>query len=352
MTEGDNISTADTSFVTENAQIENRKNKAWIKYLVLAIVVVVCVGGFYTYVKYTEIYPSTDDAYINANIIQISAQVTGKLGKLYIENNQEVKKGQLLFTIESQSFQYAQDKAKADLILLEQEVAAIEDNIEVQKAKLKQAQAQQFVAEQKEIRIIKLVSKGMASQENGDEVKGNLEVARANVNAALAGIAQQQKQLVLQQSKIAAAKANLSTAELNLSYTKIYAPTSGFITNFNLQHGSLITQNQNLFVLVSNEHFWIDANYKETQMSRMKVGQKATIRLDMYQNVELSGTIQSISEGSGSIFSLLPPENASGNWVKVVQRFPVKVILDKGEINKVPHLRVGSSATVQVDTNS
>ncbi|GGF98257.1 MULTISPECIES: HlyD family secretion protein [Cysteiniphilum] len=331
---------------------KNAGAKAWKKYAILGIVILLCVIGFYAYVKYTEIYPSTDDAYVNADVIHMSAQVTGKLDKLYISNNQEVKKGELLFTIEPQSFEYELAKAKADLTLAQEEVAAIKDSINLQEAKLKQAQAQKFVAEQKEARIAKLVAQGMVSKEDADEAKGDLEVANANVNAAFASIAQEQKQLTLQQSKIAAAKADVSTAALNLSYTKIYASTSGFVTNFTLRPGSLITQNQNLFVLVSNEAYWLDANFKETQMSRMKVGQKASVILDMYPNVTLHGTVQSISEGSGSVFSLLPPENASGNWVKVVQRFPVKVVLDQSEVNKVPRLRVGASATVEVDTNS
>jgi membrane fusion protein (multidrug efflux system) len=259
----------------------------------------------------------------------VSAQVTGKLDQLYVSNNQEVTKDQLLFTIEPQSFEYALEKAKADLTLAEQEIAAIKDSINLEEAKLRQAQAQKFVAEQKEARIAKLAAQGMVSEEDADEAKGNLEVENANVNAALASIAQQEKQLILQQSKISAAKAGVSTAALNLNYTKIHAPASGFVTNLTLRPGSLITQNQNLFVLISNEHYWLDANFKETQMSRMQVGQKRTVILDMYPDITLHGTIQSISEGSGSVFSLLPPENASGNWVKVVQRFPVKILLDQ-----------------------
>ncbi|WP_395946544.1 efflux RND transporter periplasmic adaptor subunit [Caedibacter taeniospiralis] len=305
------------------------QNKAWIKYLILLVIVLLCIAGFYGYVKYTEIYPSTEDAYVNANTIQVSAQVTGKLDQLYVSNNQEVTKDQLLFTIEPQSFEYALEKAKADLTLAEQEIAAIKDSINLEEAKLRQAQAQKFVAEQKEARIAKLAAQGMVSEEDADEAKGNLEVENANVNAALASIAQQEKQLILQQSKISAAKAGVSTAALNLNYTKIHAPASGFVTNLTLRPGSLITQNQNLFVLISNEHYWLDANFKETQMSRMQVGQKRTVILDMYPDITLHGTIQSISEGSGSVFSLLPPENASGNWVKVVQRFPVKILLDQ-----------------------
>lgn len=230
------------------------QNKAWIKYLILLVIVLLCISGFYGYVKYTEIYPSTEDAYVNANTIQVSAQVTGKLDQLYVSNNQEVTKNQLLFTIEPQSFEYALEKAKADLTLAEQEIAAIKDSINLEEAKLRQAQAQKFVAEQKEARIAKLAAQGMVSEEDADEAKGNLEVENANVNAALASIAQQEKQLILQQSKISAAKAGVST-------------------------------------------------------------------------------------------------NASGNWVKVVQRFPVKILLDQNETHKVPQLRVGASAIVQVDTH-
>ena len=328
----------------------NKSNR--LKYLLVVIVLLLCIGGFYAYVKYREIYPSTDDAYVNGHVIYISAEVTGKVDQLYIKNNQHVDKGQRLLTIEPAPFEYALAKAKADLLLAEKEIAAIQDSILLQKAKLKEAEAQQFVAAQKARRILKLVSQNMASKESGDEAAGDLKVATATVDAAKASISQQEKQLVLQASKIAAAKAQVETAKLNLGYTHLSAPSSGYITDFSLREGSLITENQSLFQLISDTGLWIDANYKETQMARMKPGQEAEIVLDMYPDVTLTGVIQSISSGSGSVFSLLPPENASGNWVKVTQRFPVKVILSKGEAKKVPKLRVGASATVTVDTRS
>ncbi|WP_119343356.1 HlyD family secretion protein [Facilibium subflavum] len=328
------------------------KKTNWLKYIVLTVIVLLCVAGFYAYVKYTEIYPSTDDAYVNGHTVHIAAQVTGKLDKLYIENNQKVQKGQLLFTIAPDSFIYAVQKAKADLDLAQKQIAAIEDQIAAKKAKLKEYEAKLFVAQQKYNRISKLVEQGMSSKEEGDESQGDLEVAKATINAAKADIAQEQKQLVLQQATIAAQKAQLETAKLNLSYTKVYAPLSGYISDFSLRQGALINENQNLFTLVSDEGYWIDANYKETQMARIKPGQRADIVLDMYPDITLKGKVQSISEGSGSVFSLLPPENASGNWVKVIQRFPVKVVLLPGEIKKVPRLRVGASATVTVNTHT
>ncbi|MBK2124917.1 HlyD family secretion protein [Fangia hongkongensis] len=331
---------------------EVKKSKGWIKYATVLAVVVLCIIGFYIYVKYTEIYPSTEDAYVNANTVYISAQVTGKVDKIYVEDNQAVKKGQLLLTIEPQSFEYALQEAKANLALAEQQIQAIEDSIRLEEAKLKEAEAQEFVARQKQKRISKLVAQNMSSKESGDEALGDYNVAVASVNAAKASISQQKRQLVLQASKIEAEKSQVETAKLNLSYTKIYAPTSGYITNFSLRPGSMINQNQSLFVLVSNTGFWVDANYKETQMERMKAGQSAEVVLDMYPNVTLHGVVESISSGSGSVFSLLPPENASGNWVKVTQRFPVKVIIDPKEIKKVPQFRVGASASVTIDTRS
>lgn len=257
--------------------------------------------GFHTYGKY---YVSTDDAYINANVIQMAARVSGRIQKLHIVNNSHVKAGQLLFEIDREPFDVAIDMAEADVAM-------------------QHAQLTKSAVTAK--RTATLVKDKYLSQQIGDETTAAFQVAVAN---------------------LARAKANLAQAELNLQYTKITAPVSGWIANMTLREGNLVTINQPLFALISENEFWVDANFKETEIGAIRVGQSAKIVTDLYPDHPFKGVVESISGGTGAVFSLLPPQNATGNWVKVTQRIPVRIHV----INLDPKfpLRIGVSATVTV----
>lgn len=257
-----------------------------------------------SYHLYSHYYVSTEDAYINANIVQIAPRVTGKVSKLYVNNNQYVKKGDVLFDIDSEPFQLALNAASAQLTL---------SNAELDNAKLTQD------------RTLSLLKKKFLSQQDGDNAVANYKIAQAKVEQS---------------------KANLAEAELNLSYTEVKAPTSGWITNVTLRNGSMVPANQPLFALISDKEFWADANFKETEMAAIKAGQVATIVTDLYPNHPFKSEVESISGGAGSAFSLLPPQNASGNWVKVTQRIPVRVRILATDPNYP--LRIGISATVKI----
>ncbi len=251
---------------------------------------------------------STDDAYINANIVQISPRITGKVNHVYVVNNQYVKKGQPLFEIDRQPFDISVSAAKASLA--------------IRNAELDQAN---MAAE----RTLALVKKKVSSPQDGDNVVARLKAAQGGVDLA---------------------KADLAQAELNLEYTKILAPESGWVTNVTLQEGNIIPANQPIFALISDQEYWVDANFKETEMAHIQSGQLATIKIDMYPSHPFKGKVESISGGAGTAFSLLPPQNATGNWVKVTQRIPVRIHV----INPNHHfpLRIGSSATVTVKLQS
>ncbi|TNF70109.1 MAG: HlyD family secretion protein [Gammaproteobacteria bacterium] len=329
-----------------------KSNHSMMKFFILLGIIIIVVIGCWGYFYYRSIYPSTDDAYVNAHAIHIAAEVSGKVDQVYVENNQYVKKGTLLFKIDPQAFQYDLENAQAQLKVAQAQVISDEKLIHVDKANVEKAQAQAWVAKMKADRIVALVKSGDASKEEGDEVVGSLKEANAEVRASQAQLAQARSALDVAKTQVLSAQAQVDTAELNLSYTKIMAPADGYVTDFdNIRHGSMINEGQNLFVLVADTTWWVDANYKETDMERIKPGQKVTVEIDMYPGVKLHGIVQSISYGSGTVFSLLPPENATGNWVKVTQRFPVKVVLDE-PIPKHLALRVGASANVVVDTRS
>lgn len=256
---------------------------------------------------YGHYYVSTDNAYINANVVQIASRVAGKVTRLYIENNQHVQKDQPLFDIDPEPFQAAVESAKAQVAIAE--------------AKLTKASATAK-------RTGTLVKEKYLSSQEGDNVTAMFQTSIAELKYA---------------------KANLTQAELNLRYTKLRAPVSGWVTNLTLRAGDIATPNQPLFALISDEEFWVDANFKETEMGTIKQGQKATIITDLYPNHRFHGVVVSISSGSGAAFSLLPPQNATGNWVKVTQRIPVRIRI----LNPDPkhQLRIGISATVTVKIN-
>lgn len=252
-------------------------------------------------------YTSTEDAYINANVVQIAPRVTGKVDAVLVSNNQFVKQNQPLIMIDQTPFVLAVNAAKAELHLSEAEL----ENASIT-----------------EIRTASLVAKKVLSPQEGDNMIAHRKVAAAKVEQA---------------------KSILQQAELNLAYTHITAPCDGWITNLTLRAGDIVPANQGLFALISNNEFWVDANFKENEMAEIKPGQMVSVVTDMYPNHTFIGQVESISGGSGTAFSLLPPQNASGNWVKVTQRIPVRIrILHPDQ--QFP-LRIGTSANVTVRIN-
>ena len=329
--------------------LTSKRNKIFLLILLLALIV--SIGIFY--LLYQSRHPSTDDAYVNANVINIAPQVSGSISKIYFNNHQFVTSGQILFLIDPRPFQFAVDQARANLALAWQEMHANQDAVQVARAQVNLSQAQLTWAQKNAWRLITLAKEGQGSLADADQAQEQWDQARASLVAAQSQLSQAIQNLGqpgANNAKIKAAQAALKTAILNLSYTKVTAPTSGYIENFTLRIGSVVNANQPLFQLIANNEWWVDANFKETQLKHIKSNQVAIIKLDIYPGVQFKGRVESIGYGSGSSFSLLPPENATGNWVKVTQRFPVKVIFLKPD-DRYP-LRVGASSIITIDTTS
>ena len=213
------------------------------------------------------------------------------------------------------------------------------------------AWSQVEVAAKNAKRILVLVKEGQEPKTMGDDVTNQLNVAKAGLTASFSELAEAQQKLGKlgnRNAQVRAAKAALNQAKLDLQHTHITAPADGKIVNFSARAGSMVAAGNPLFDIVEQSSWWIDANYKETQLDRIKLNQSADVVVDMYPDHTFKGHIESISAGSGSAFSILPPENATGNWVKVTQRIPVKIIINNTDKN-FP-LRVGASATVTIDT--
>lgn len=319
------------------------KTTAWVSVTVLV------TGLIYGYWRYASQFPSTDDAYVNANIININSNISGQVDKLLVHNNQSVKKGQLLYTIDARPYRIALRQAHAGLRLTEEQIQSAKEAVIVANEKEKQAQAQLELDEKNSQRTNVLVKDGRMPVAQGDSMKASLIASKANLVAAKS---QYQQALInlgkpgRENAKLQNAIASLKEAKLKLGYTRVYAPADGKVTKLSLRTGNFVLAGQSSFALIESHPFWIDANFKETQLARIKVGQLVNVNVDMYPGISFKGKVESISGGTGNSFSLLPQENASGNWVKVTQRVPVRIAL----VNPSKTLAIGASANVSVDT--
>ncbi len=321
--------------------------------IIAALLAITLLGfGIRWYIHQQSLYPETDDAYVQAHIVNVATQVNGKVAQLNVKNQQHVNKGQLLFTIDQQPFLIALRKAQANLQSAREQVTALQSNIAAAKALVEQRQSQMDNAKKTADRATALLKKNLYATADKDAAVSAYKQAIAAYRAAQAQLNEAQQKLGKTgdaNSGVRAALADLNQAKLNLKYTVIKAPVSGYLEKLSIRTGDLVTQYQQVFAIITDNSYWVSANFKETQLGRVKVGQKVTVTLDMYPGQEFNGRVLSISPGTGSSFALLPPENATGNWVKVTQRLPVWVSIDP---KKDYPFKLGASATVTVDTTT
>jgi len=317
--------------------------------VILAIVVVVALIVALWFWLSTRNIETTDDAFTESDAITIAPKTSGYVTKLLVRDNQKVKKGDLLVLIDPRDSIAQRDQAQAQLDLaiaqLHQAQAALALSKVQYPAQKDQALAQQAKAEanllnaQEDYKRQHGVDPRATSQQNIDAASAQLRSAKAGLDNAKAQvevasqiqlqIRQQETNVEARQSQVQQARAQLNTANLNLSYTEVRAPYDGFVTKRNVQVGTLVQPGSALFSLVSPD-VWITANFKESQLERMKPGNKVEITVDAWSDMRLQGHVDSVQMGSGSRFSTFPSENATGNYVKIVQRVPVKIVIDKG----------------------
>jgi membrane fusion protein (multidrug efflux system) len=328
---------------------ENPKRKSRMPLIILGGVVVLAILGGLIYWLMTRGTESTDDAYTDGNAIAIAPKVSGYVTELDVNDNTFVKAGQVLFKIDPRDYVAARDQAQASLSLARSQLASAEVNLDVTRVKapanLQQAQAQLAQARanqdqaQQNYRRQHSVDPRATTQTNVDQASAQLKSTNAAVSAAEANV--QVAELVQQtiqtaedqvkqtQAQVEQAEANLAQAEVNLSYTTITAPQDGHITKRNLDRGTFVQAGQQSFYLVTPQ-VWVIANFKENQLADMRPGQPVSMDVDAYPNLRLRGHVDSIQEGSGARFSAFPAENATGNFVKIVRRVPVKIVIDSG----------------------
>ena len=304
------------------------------------VLAAVIVGGVLWWLDARQ-YESTDDAFIDAHVIRIAPQVAGRVARVPVDDNQAVTPGEILVEIDPADLQAKLDQALANqanaagnLAQAKAQQAVTQANAEEARAEVGVAEANATNAATQLKRDQVLGGKGVVSQQQLDTAVANARSTSANLIAAQKKQASAEAQLAVSASQIEAAQATLKSAaaqaeqaRLDLSYTKIVAPEAGHLANKNVAPGDYVQAGQNLMALVPLK-IWITANFKETQLDLMRVGQPVEIRVDAYPDKVFHGHVASFQHGSVAAFSLLPPENATGNYVKVVQRVPVKIVFD------------------------
>lgn len=344
--------------MSANAQISasSRKKKTLrrrallLLTLLFVVIAVACSAYWFLVLRH---YEETNDAYVAGNQVQIMSQVTGSVTKVWVDNTDFVEAGAVLVTLDDTDARQAFEKAKTELAIsvrhtrqLIIESKQLQANITLQKTALTQAESDLH-------RRVPLAKGNLIGREELQHAQDAVDSARAQLDVAIAKFRASQA-IILdtsleQQPAVRQAASSVRHAWLKLQRTKIVSPVSGYVSRRAVQVGAQITTETALMVIVPANNLWIDANFKETQLAQIRIGQPATIISDFYGDaVQYSGKVVGLEMGTGSASSLLPAQNASGNWIKVVQRLPVRISLDPKQLEQYP-LRIGLSAVVNIN---
>jgi membrane fusion protein (multidrug efflux system) len=358
---------------------QNRWRTKVTTFVIIPVLILIGAAVLYYYLQYKKTHITTDDAFVDGRIHVIASKIPGTVKVLHVNDNQFVKRNDLILEIDPADYDVRVQEVRAGLEAEKAKLPEIRDrvdtvkrqlsemialmgaaraNVELQKANLELARVNLQRSES-------LLKKEVIPRQQYDNAKTTYEVAVAQVKAAQdmfkqlessvetqrALIKQTESSLPTQEAQIRQRDAVLKGAKLNLGYTKIYAPSDGYISKRSVEIGNEIQAKQPLMAVVPLDDIWITANYKETQLEGVKPGQKVKISVDIYSGKIFYGKVDSVMAGTGAIFSLFPPENATGNYVKIVQRIPVKIILDK-DTDPTHNLRIGMSVVPTILVNS
>ena len=351
----------------EEKHDEDRKAaKPYVKIGLVLFLLVLVAGGIYFWLT-TRGKESTDDAFTSGRTITVAPHVSGYVVELAVNDNEFVHEGQVLLRIDPRDYQATRDQAQATLDQAKGQLASSRFNVEVAKqtfpGQLKQAQGQLLLAQAQQFRAETdykrqhSIERAATSQQQVDYSTAALDQAKAQVLQAqgqlqqsspvVANIGTTQTRVIQQTASLAQAQAQMVQADLNLGWTVIRAPHDGWVSQRNVERGNYVQNGQSLFSIVEPE-VWISANFKETQITRIRAGQSVSISVDAYPQLKLRGHVDSVQLGSGAAFSAFPPENATGNFVKIVQRVPVKVVIDSG-LDPLAPLPLGISVEPTVE---
>lgn len=332
--------------------------------LACAIALAVCGYGYYWW-TFARFFQETDDAYVGGNVTPIAPHIASFITEIAVSDNQRVSAGQLLVQLDDRDVRAAADRAAAILDQRRATLAGLRAKYALQQSMIQQSDAdvaaktaQAAFAKLDAERYHTLALSDSGSRQNEQKASALDKQSQAAVTSAQAGLAAAKQQIAVLDAQIAEAaagvaqaKADLQTAQLNLSYAEIRSPIDGFVGNRAAQVGSYVSPGAYLLTIVPAHDLWVDANFKEDQLARMQAGQAATIVADTLPGHIFHGHLQNLAPATGAVFSIIPPENATGNFTKIVQRVPVRIALDDGDA-ALRMIRPGLSTTVSVDTRS
>lgn len=342
--------------VERHSPAPRRRRGRWVKRLVLlvAIPLLALVGASYLY-AITGRYVTTENAYVKAHIVAISTDIDGRVTEVFVRNDQRVKKGELLFRLDPDTHWLELKTAEARIMSVRQDVEATRAEFSQVQAEIAEAREAVAYHGREAARQRELNKRGVTTTAKLDEAEFAVTSARQRVLAlqqkirtVLAALGGDPERAVELHPDFIEAQTAREIAELHLSYTEVRAPTDGVVTQVHLEPGEWLEEGDPAFGLIEVDDTWVVANLKETQLTHVHEGQVVEVTIDAYPDVTWKARVTSIAPATGAEFAVLPPQNASGNWVKVVQRVPVRVDLESVEGN--PPLRAGMTASISIDT--
>ncbi len=337
---------------TPNPEAPNGKRR--LRLVLLAVVTLVALGGYGSYwYLHSRHFEETDDAYVASDLVQITSEVAGSVTAVYVDDTQHVERGQLLVQLDDADAQVAMASAQAELARSVRQVRSLFAQADGLQAQINERQVALRSARADLARRQQVAADGAVSSEEVQhaldqvaQLQAALDVSHESLRSTQAQIADTQ---IETHPQVLAAAARVREAGLALRRTRIVAPTTGTVARRGVQIGARIAPGAPLMAVVPLDQVWVDANFKEVQLAGIRIGQPVELHSDLYgKDVGYHGKIAGLGAGSGSAFALLPAQNASGNWIKIVQRVPVRIALDPAELKEHP-LRVGLSMTATVD---
>ncbi|MGV8917144.1 MAG: HlyD family efflux transporter periplasmic adaptor subunit [Pseudomonas sp.] len=354
----DNASTNDPKGQTESkdqAPVKDqnpRKRKIWL-FIVLLVVILLGLGIWGWYEKWGRWYESTDDAYVNGNVVSITPLVTGTVVSIGADDGDLVRQGQVLVEFDPSDAQVGLQSAEANLGKAVRQVRGLYSNVDGIKAQLAAQRAEVQKAQDNYNRRKNLAAGGAISQEELSHARDDLTTAQNSLNNVQQQLATSSAlvddTVVSSHPEVMAAASQLRQAYLTNARSTLIAPVTGYVAKRTVQLGQRVQPGTALMAVIPLNEVWVDANFKETQLGQMRIGQAVDIESDIYgSKVKYSGTVDSVGAGTGSAFALLPAQNATGNWIKIVQRIPVRIHIAPEQLTDHP-LRIGLSTVVDVD---
>ena len=335
---------------SSNNKSQQRKKGLSIFILLLLLIAIGSAAYWFFFIKGFE---ETEDAYVSGNQVMVSAQVAGNISKINVDNMDPVQAGDVLLELDDTNAKLSFEQAKSNLANAVRQVSQLNYTVKQLKSAVRANEITLAQAQGNLNRRVQLVKDGAIDKESFQHAKEAVELAKANLMTSQNQLEANQALLLdgplSEQPQIQSAVSNLKQAWLNLERTKIRSPIKGYVARRNAQVGQAVSVGGALMAVVTTDQMWLDANFKETQLTHMRIGQSAEIHFDLYgKDKTFNGKVIGIEMGTGSAFSLLPTQNATGNWIKVVQRVPVRIQLDPQQLAENP-LRIGLSATVKVN---